>query len=128
VEEYYLIYPDFPQFIKGWTRIANRFVPVANIDGYVSHRLDWTFHFKEGYISIDGLDGHPLRNPIEIKAELEELNIKLEAIEEKLEAIEEKLATVQAERDAVQAERDAERERAAKLFEQLRKLGVEPEV
>ena len=106
VEEYYLIYPEFPAHAEAWRRDGGTLIEIPDLNGWVSPRLGWRFHLDTGELTVIGTDGRALRDPLEI-------------------IVERDAAT--AERDAATAERDAERERAAKLAAKLRELGVDPD-
>lgn len=83
-EEYYIVYPEFPSYLEGWTRVGNKLVMIPSMDKFVSPRLGWTFHSNEGEISVDGRDGKPLRDPTEIIAELEQVESRAVRLAAKL--------------------------------------------
>ena len=98
-EEYYIVYPEHPSFVEGWRLEAGKFVAVPEMNGFVSPRLGIRFGLHLGVLTVFGPDGRPFRSPCEVMAERDE-----------------------AERAAAEAT-----ERAARLTEKLRKLGIDPD-
>lgn len=99
VEEYYIYYPDAGEW-EGWRREGERFIPIEQIEGWVSPRLG--IHFGRGLETELGLQ---LPNGRRMLSFLEIAQI--------------------AER--AQREAEAERERAERLAAKLRELGIDPE-
>jgi hypothetical protein len=119
-EEYYVIYPEFPAYAKGWVRQGDRLVEVPAIDGFVSPRLGWRFQLSRGEVRLFGPDGRELRTPTVVYQE------RLEA-EKARDAAERQKSVAEQHKADAERQRDAERERAAKLAAKLRELGVDPD-
>jgi Uma2 family endonuclease len=140
-EEYYIIYPEFPSHAEGWRREGETFVRIADMNGHVSPRLGVRFALGTGELTIIGADGRPFRSPAEL---VEERNAAERAkAEAERAAAEAERAAAEAERVAAEAKREAEEaerakaaanakaesaeQRAAKLAEKLRELGINPD-
>jgi Uma2 family endonuclease len=147
VEEYY-VYDPVSFELNGWLRDQQRLRPIAQMDGWVSRRLQIRFDLSGGELVIYRPDGKRFLTFTELMQQQQEF--------ERL-AQEEHLARQQAERraqqerlDKEQAERCARQERlekeqalqqmlqeqaarteaqqrAARLAEQLRALGIDPQ-
>jgi len=105
VEEYYVIYPDFPCHVQGWQRGATRLVAIPKMNGWTSPRLGIRFQFQPTKVAIIGPDGKAFQTPAEIAAERDE----------------------QARRADEQTRlARQEHERAEKLAARLRELGIDP--
>jgi len=99
VEEYYIYYPESGEW-EGWYRSGDRLVPIEQMDGWTSPRL--SIRFGKGYETDLGLqlpNGRRMLSFLQI-AQLAE----------------------QAQREA-----EPERQRAEKLAQKLRELGINPE-
>jgi Uma2 family endonuclease len=126
VEEYY-VYDPVSFELNGWLRDQQRLRPIAQMDGWVSPRLQIRFDLSGGELVIYRPDGKRFLTFTELMQQQQEA--------ERL-AQEERLARQQAERhvqqervDKEQAERRAEEaeQRTARLVEQLRALGIDPQ-
>jgi len=139
VEEYYFFDPYDVQLL-GYRREGDKLVEIPQMDGWVSPRLGIRFDLSGEDLAIFAPDGEPFLNTIEV---LEEQEANRRIIQEKTRlAEEEKQARLQAQRRAdraqskldqekknVQAERmrsQAAEEKAGRLAEQLRQLGITP--
>ena len=69
VEEYYIVYPDFPAHLEGWVRGDGGLAAVAEMNGHVSPRLGFRFALVKGQVTVFGPDGRRLRRPDEIAQE-----------------------------------------------------------
>ncbi len=98
VEEYYIVYPEFPAHAEGWQREGGKLVSVPEMNGFTSPRLGFRFVLGGGQLAVFGPDGRQLRSPSEIAAE----------------------------RDAAERTLAAEREQVAKLLARIRELGGDP--
>jgi Uma2 family endonuclease len=140
VEEYYLHDPE-RYTLKGWLRQESGLAPIAEMMGWVSPRLNIRFELVEGELQLYRPDGERFATYVEIVARAEQAEAKAaqaatkaeqaEAKAEQAEAKAEQAATKaeQAEAKAEQAEAKAEQAeaKAARLAEQLRELGIEPD-
>ncbi len=99
VEEYYIYYPEIGEW-DGWRRENERFVPIEQMDGWVSPRLRIRFgKGAETELGIQLPNGQPMLSFLEI-AQLAQ---------------------------RAQQEAEAERQRAERLAAKLRELGIDPE-
>jgi Uma2 family endonuclease len=108
VEEYYIVYPDFPMFVEGWRRVAGNLEKIGEeqMADFTSPRLGLRFHMVKGQLTVYGPDGRELKKPDEIILERN--------------AAERELA-------AAERERAAAADKAAKLAAKLRELGIDPD-
>lgn len=121
-EEYYLYDPQRFDFF-GWLRSTTdgRLLPIANMNGWVSPRLDVRFEWTEGRaLVLRYPDGRPFLSAVQLAAERDAAQVERDAAQAERDA-------AQAERDTAQAERDAAQARAEKLAERLRALGLDPD-
>ncbi len=105
-EEYYIVYPEFPAHLEGWRRAGDKLTAVAEMNGFTSPNLGWSFSLVAGDLVILDPAGRPLRKPDEIAAERD------------------------AERERADQEQqraDAQRLRAERLAAKLRELGLDPD-
>ncbi|GIV20638.1 MAG: hypothetical protein KatS3mg023_2389 [Armatimonadota bacterium] len=113
VEEYYIYYPESGEW-DGWRREGEHFVPIEQMDGWVSPRLG--IRFGKGMETELGLqlpDGRRMWSFLEIAQMAERAQREAEAERQRAE---------RAQRKA-----EAERERAERLAAKLRELGIDPE-
>jgi hypothetical protein len=97
VEEYYVFDPDRLE-LSGWIRQQEELQPIEQMDGWTSPRLGIRFDLSSGDLQILRPDGRPLATYVEL-----------------------------AEQTELQRQRaEEERQRADRLAQQLRALGVEP--
>lgn len=99
VEEIYIYYPDSGEW-EGWYRKEGRLVPIEQMEGWTSPRLG--VRFSKGYQTHLGLqlpDGGRMLSFVEIAQ-----------------------VAQQAQREA-----EAQRQRAEKLAQKLRELGLNPD-
>jgi Uma2 family endonuclease len=104
-EEYYIIYPERPSYVEGWSR-GTELVPVDDITTWASPRLGIRFELFRGNLNIVRPDHTRFLTYVEIS---------------------EQLRAERARANQVTAERDAERERAERLAAKLRELGLDPD-
>jgi Uma2 family endonuclease len=113
VEEYYIVYPDFPCSLAGWRREGEQFVEIGSVDGWVSPRLGIRFEVKPEQLTVYRPDGTRFLTFLELAARAADAQQK---------------ATDAQQRAAVEARlREQERQRADRLAARLRELGVDPE-
>ena len=148
VEEYYLFDPD-RQTLKGWLRDADdldegsldaddlgeeRLQPIAEMNGWVSPRLEVRFEVEDGELQLYRPDGEPFATYAQVveqkrqereRAEQE----RIRAEQERTRAEEERIRADRAIERAERAEEQAslERTQAAIFAQRLRELGVKPE-
>jgi Uma2 family endonuclease len=120
VEEYYIIYPEFPSYAEGWRRQGDRLLAIESIDGWISPRLGLRFSVNAGELRVFGRDGRELKSPAEIAAERDAEHLRAE--QEQARAEQEQARAEQEQARAEQAE-----ERAALLAARLRALGLDPD-
>ena len=113
VEEYYLFNPE-PIWLEGWLRDGDALREIPQTDGWRSPRLDTRFEVTDSEFRIVGPDGRPFESYLDIARRAEEERRRAE--EERRRAEEERRRA------------EEERRRADRLAEQLRALGVEPDV
>jgi Uma2 family endonuclease len=112
VEEYYIYDPDDYE-LSGFQRTGKDLVEISALDGWVSPLLGIRFECSGKGLKISYPDGRPFLG-------FAELGRRNEMIERERDAI-------AAERDLVVRELDRERERARKLAERLKELGMDVE-
>ena len=155
VEEYYLFDPD-RQTLKGWLRNpqslnadssdadssdADSLRPIAEMNGWVSPRLEVRFEVEDGELQLYRPDGEPFATYAQVveqkrqereRAEQERIRAESERIRaEQAQEIAES-ERIRADRAIERAERaeeqaSLERTQAAIFAERLRELGVKPE-
>jgi len=140
-EEYYLFRPEFPAQMEGWLREGNRLVPIDDMNGHRSPRLNFTFHIEDGYLIVRGQDGRPLLRPDEIFVERDESLLREESHRRRADTQKRRAEIAEGQKEealskAEQAAREAELaiERAEaerivreRLSAKLRELGIDPE-
>ena len=131
VEEYYLFDPD-RQTLKGWLRDEESLdeeslQPIAEMNGWVSPRLNVRFEVEEVELQLYRPDGEAFATYAEIlqqrqqeRERAEEERIRADRAEERAE--EERIRADRAEEQA-----SLERTQAAIFAQRLRELGVNPE-
>ncbi len=104
VEEFYIYDPDRFR-LSGWVRQGSQLLPIANLEGWISPRLNIRFTQVNGELEIYRPDGRRFLTSVELEQR-----------------------AVTAEERAVAAEELAaqEKARADRLAEQLRALGIDP--
>jgi Uma2 family endonuclease len=113
VEEYYIVYPEFPAHVEGWKRDGAKLSRISEINEWVSPRTGIRFSLKEGYLSVFGPDGREMKSPAEIAADRDAEYGRAEQERHRAEQIENRARTAE--------------ERAAQLAARLRELGVDPD-
>jgi Uma2 family endonuclease len=106
VEEYYIVYPEFPMHLDAWRREAGRFVEIDPVNGWVSPRLGIRFEVRPDALTVYRPDGLRFQSFLELAARAEEANRR---------------ATEEARL------REQERLRADRLAARLRELGIDPD-
>lgn len=99
VEEYYIIYPDFPAHVDAWRREGGKFVEIESINEWVSPRLRIRFNVKPEQLTVYRPDGSRFLSFLELAARAADGQQKM------LEA----------------------QQRAERLAARLRELGIDPE-
>ena len=105
-EEYYIVYPDQPEYFEGWRRDGDRLVRVSDMNGHVSPRLGIRFQMNRGAIAVFWPNDRPFLSYVELGTLQEE---------------------TEARADAERTRADAERQKAERLSARLRELGVDPD-
>lgn len=123
VEEYYVVDPDTGA-MEGWLRSGGRFQAVPEMQGWVSPLLKIRFESDPGDendpIRFIRPDGSRFEGPRELDAKLREA----EAEKQRAEAEKQR---AEAEKRQAEVEKLAEKERADRLAEKLRQLGIDPD-
>ncbi len=113
VEEYYIVYPEFPSHLEIRVRSEGKLVEVAEPNGFISPRLGLRFLLERGRLTVYGPDGRQLKKPDEIAEQRDEA--------------EEWRDRERARADGEKQRAEAEKRRADQLAERLRQLGVDPD-
>ena len=112
VEEYYVHDPD-RGLLKGWLRRAARLTAIPEMKGWVSPRLGIRFGLEGSDLVVWCPDGQRFESYIEVKKHSEAETRRARAAEQRACAAERQV--------------EAERQRADRLAERLRSLGLDPE-
>jgi Uma2 family endonuclease len=132
VEEYYLYDPD-NIVVKGWMRTGAKLVPIAQMNGWISPRLEIRFVIKDELVIIDK-NGKEFLSTISLvdeyegavetaKAERQRANVEQRKAETEWQRANAEQRKAEAERQRAEAERMMKERLAAKL----RELGIDPE-
>jgi Uma2 family endonuclease len=113
VEEYYIIYPDFPMHVDAWRREGERLVEIDSVDGWVSPRLRIRFEVKPEQLALYRPDGVRFLTFLELAARAEEAQ--------------QRAANEARQREAERQRAETAEQRADRLAARLRELGVDPE-
>ncbi len=128
VEEYYQYdpEPDHPH-LRGWIRRDEALEPIAQMNGWVSPRLDVTFDLVGCDLVMVRPDGRRILSYQETDLERIREHQRAEQADQHAEQADQRAE--QADQRAEQADQRAEqeRQRAERLAEQLRQLGIDPE-
>lgn len=141
VEEYYLIRPDYPATIEGWSRKDGLLTRIESINEWISPRLGIRFQKARGQMQLFHYDGTRFESPIEIaqraerehaRAERERQRFAMERLraDEESERAEAEATRAETETNRAEAEAkraEAEAKRAEALAKKLRELGVDPD-
>ncbi|ABU59425.1 Uma2 family endonuclease [Roseiflexus castenholzii] len=119
VQEYYLIDPERGD-VSGWVRQDGALTVIDDIDGWVSPLLGVRFAVRDGAIQLFYPDGRPFLT-------FEELAQARAAAEERAHQEAEARAAEARARAEAEARARAAEERAARLAERLRALGLNPD-
>jgi len=120
VEEYYIYDPDRIEF-RAWLRFGSRLHPVINTQGWISPGLKIRFEIIDNDLTVFRPDGRKFLTPLEAERSAEE---KLRNTE-RLAEVKIKHAETKAGLERERAEKSEEK--ARKLAERLRLLGIDPE-
>ncbi|KKI98959.1 Uma2 family endonuclease [Prochlorothrix hollandica] len=120
VEEYYLYDPDRHDF-TGFVRQQNLLQTIDAEDAWVSPLLGIQLDWSQATLQVFYPNGEPFLTTVELKAQSQ--RAQQQAEQEKQRAEQEKQRADEALRAIA-----AERERVARLTEQLRALGIEPDL
>lgn len=120
VEEYYVYDPDTND-LTGWIREGDALRELAEMNGWVSPRLQIRFELTSDDLIIYGRDGRRFLTYVELAAQRDKELAAREQAERQSE---------QAQRQAEQAQNQAQEEakKVEKLAAQLRALGIEPQL
>jgi len=111
VEEYYVYDPDRHDFI-GFVQEQGTLQPIEAVGTWTSPRLSVRFDWTQATLNVFYPNGEPFLTTVELKAQVQQAQRQAE--QEKQRA------------DAAQQAIDTEQQRVARLAEQLRALGIEP--
>ena len=153
-EEFYIIYPEYPNDVEAWLRSGENFVRVTEINGFASPRVGFRFVLEDGQLTVFGPDGREWKSPDVAFRELEDAENDRESertraekertrAESEREFAQYERTRAEKERERAESEReransestraDSERElaqhertRAERLAEKLRQLGIDP--
>jgi Uma2 family endonuclease len=125
VEEYYLYDPDTFQ-LDGWKRDGGRLVPIAEMNGWVSPRLQVRFDTSQGELRLLGPDGRRFLTFSELAREREQLAQEREQLVQEREQLVQEREHMAQELDLLAGHTATEKERADKLTAQLKALGIDP--
>ncbi len=112
VEEYYLYDPD-NGLLEGWLREGDVLNEIADMNGWVSPRLEVRFELVQGELHLHGPDGRKFATYVELVEQAERERREKEP--------------VQQQRDRERQEQEQAQRRADRLAAQLRARGIEPE-
>jgi len=111
-EEYYVLYPERPEFWQGWLRQGNSLVAIREMNGFVSPRLGIRFESIRGEIAVYHPNNNPFISYIERSVLAEQEHARAEQ-QQALAGYERTRADAERARaNAEQARAEAERERA----------------
>ncbi len=71
-EEFYIIYPEYPNDAEAWLRSGEEFVRVPEVNGFVSPRVGFRFVLEDGQLTVFGPDGREWKSPDVTLRELED--------------------------------------------------------
>jgi Uma2 family endonuclease len=111
VEEYYIYDPDDVD-LTGYHRLNDQFHEISAMNGWTSPVLGIRFNVTGNNLEIYGPDGRPF--------------LTYQEIADERDLIEMERDRVALERDRLALERDAERQRAERMADRLRAMGIEP--
>ena len=100
------MYPDHPASASGWLRCNHALVPINEMNNFISPRLKFRFSLVDGDIKLYGHNNREFRTPLQMIAG--------------------STADKQLAKDANQLRFDVESQRADRLADKLRELGVDP--
>lgn len=123
VEEYYLYDPETNN-LQGWTRVNQSLVPIANINGWTSPRLQIKFVLTTT-LEIYFPNGERFLTTVELKEYAEREKRQRQLAEQR--ALEAEQRALGAEQRALGAEQQAEleRQRYQELLKQLKDRGID---
>ncbi|WP_375512321.1 Uma2 family endonuclease [uncultured Nostoc sp.] len=84
VEEYYQYDPDRYE-LKGWRRLGEQLLPIAQIDGWTSPRLGIRFVVGNHELMIYRPDGRKFLSPVELQQQAEQERQRAEQAEQELQ-------------------------------------------
>jgi Uma2 family endonuclease len=113
VEEYYLYDPDSHE-LNGWQRVEGFLEAIDSMANWVSPRLGIRFEPSEAELLLFRPDGEPFLSYVEIAQRAEQERQRAEQERQR------------AEQERQRAEQ--ERQRAERLAEQLRAMGIDPQI
>ncbi|MGI0492269.1 Uma2 family endonuclease [Alkalinema pantanalense CENA528] len=119
VEEYYLYDPD-KNDLNGWLRGGDGFVVIDDITDWQSPRLGIRFVLTQETLEVYYPDGRRFLTTVELEAKRAEAEWQANQAKLELEA-----TNLQLEATSLQLEE--ERSRSARLAEQLKTLGIDPD-
>jgi Uma2 family endonuclease len=119
-EEYYIIYPERPSFIDGWSRDGNRLLPIDNITTWTSPLLGLRFELFRGNLNIIRPDNTRFLTYVEVRQQLADERTRANQV-----AAERDAERARAEQERARAEQEARR--AERLAAKLRELGLDPD-
>jgi Uma2 family endonuclease len=119
VEEYYVYDPDTGDLV-GFLRDGEKLQEIPDIQGWVSPRLGVRFELDGKVLRLVGPDGKLFASYLEISRQRDSLAHERDSLAHERDSLAH-------ERDSLAHERDLNRERAERLADRLRELGVDPD-
>ena len=133
VLEYY-VYDLHRRILEGWLREGTQLVPIENMQGWVSPRLQVRFELVAGKLKLYRPNGDPFKDPLQIRLEVRqawsaqqtEHQARLDAEREAMNAARQ---ARQARLDKEEAEKLAQQERDTleQLKAKLREMHIDPD-
>ena len=121
--EYY-VYDPHRDTLEGYTRQNERFVPISNMDGWVSPLLGVRFEWRNSELRMFTPDGRVFIPPEDILEQFVYTAEQVELANEEIELANQEIDHLQNERDKARNERDkaqSERDKATELARNLAK-------
>ncbi len=112
MEEYYVYDPDEDTLV-GWLRQGDQLRVIEEMHGWVSPHLDIRFDTSGAELRIFRPDGEPFRSHQEL--------------DQRATQAEQRAAQAEQARETERLAREQAEQRAARLAERLREMGIEPE-
>jgi Uma2 family endonuclease len=93
VEEYYSYDPDRFR-LKGWIRQNNRLVPISDMEGWISPRMQIRFELNQGELELYRPDGRKFLTSIELEAERRQAEQQVRQAEQQVRQAEQQVQQI----------------------------------